>query len=172
LTNTAGERIVAQTGDFEVSRFSIPVRQLPLAAATAILTLAGVVLSAHSRPLTPAEHRHSSYSGNVPACSDPSVLNRIQRRFSRREHIYWRTGKEILHFYRARQIGYRSNGLDFIPKRYCTIRARFNDGRKRRITYSIGEDLGMAGWGWGVEWCVHGLDYNYAYAPGCKAARP
>jgi hypothetical protein len=25
---------------------------------------------------------------------------------------------------------------------------------------------------WGVEWCVVGLDRNWAYNPACKMARP
>ena len=124
------------------------------------------------RILTPAEQRHSPYSGKMPYCGNSAVLARIQKRFRQREKTYWHTGKRILGFYRPRQIGYRSNGRDFIPKRYCTIRARFNDGRKRRVSYSIGEDLGMIGWRWGVEWCVHGLDYNLGFAPNCKMARP
>jgi len=146
-------------------------RSLGVAIFSAAALIA-VTVFASARPFTPAEHRHSPYSGVIPHCSDRSVLHRIQSRFSERERKYWHTGKRIVRFYRARQIGYRSNGLDFIPKRYCAVRARFNDGRRRRITYSIGEDLGMAGFGWGVEWCVHGLDHNYAYAPNCKMALP
>ncbi len=30
----------------------------------------------------------------------------------------------------------------------------------------------MIGWGYGVEWCVVGLDRNLAYAPACSALRP
>jgi len=30
----------------------------------------------------------------------------------------------------------------------------------------------MIGWGWGVEWCVVGLDRNLAYAPSCSVLRP
>ena len=155
-----------------MSRFPTLIRRNVHLLAGAVMASVVIQTAAESRPQIPAEQRHSPYSGVIPHCGEPAVLNRIQRRFSQRERSYWHTGKEIKRFYRARQTGYRSNGRDFIPQRYCTIRARFNDGRRRRITYSIGEDLGMAGWGWGVEWCVHGLDYNLAYAPGCKAARP
>jgi hypothetical protein len=38
--------------------------------------------------------------------------------------------------------------------------------------YNIGEDLGFIGASWGVEWCVVGLDRNYAYAPACTMALP
>ena len=47
-----------------------------------------------------------------------------------------------------------------------------NDGKMRTVHYSIIEDGGFAGFGQGVEWCVTGLDRNWAYNPGCRAARP
>jgi len=47
-----------------------------------------------------------------------------------------------------------------------------NDGRVRRVHYSIIEDGGFAGYNQGVEWCVTGLDRNWAYNPACKAAGP
>jgi hypothetical protein len=30
----------------------------------------------------------------------------------------------------------------------------------------------MIGAIWGVEWCIVGLDRNWAYNPACKMARP
>ena len=30
----------------------------------------------------------------------------------------------------------------------------------------------MIGMFWGVEWCVVGLDRNWAYNPACKMAQP
>jgi hypothetical protein len=30
----------------------------------------------------------------------------------------------------------------------------------------------MIGASWGVEWCVVGLDRNWAYNPACRMARP
>ena len=47
-----------------------------------------------------------------------------------------------------------------------------NDGKMRTVHYSIAEDAGFAGFGQGVEWCVTGLDRNWAYNPGCRAAKP
>jgi len=40
------------------------------------------------------------------------------------------------------------------------------------VIYDIGEDLGMIGWGYGVEWCVVGLDRNHAYEPSCSVLKP
>ena len=40
-----------------------------------------------------------------------------------------------------------------------------SDGKVRTVHYSIIEDGGFAGFGQGVEWCVTGLDRNWAYNP-------
>ncbi len=40
-----------------------------------------------------------------------------------------------------------------------------SDGKMRQVHYSIIEDGGFAGFGQGVEWCVTGLDRNWAYNP-------
>jgi hypothetical protein len=47
-----------------------------------------------------------------------------------------------------------------------------SDGKKRKVNYAIGEDLGIIGAIFGVEWCVVGLDRNWAYNPACKMAEP
>jgi hypothetical protein len=46
------------------------------------------------------------------------------------------------------------------------------DGKMRKVHFSIVEDGGFAGYGQGVEWCVVGLDRNWAYNPACRAAKP
>jgi hypothetical protein len=47
-----------------------------------------------------------------------------------------------------------------------------SDGHWRTVRYSIVEDGGMIGWTWGVQWCVVGVDRNWAYNPECAAAGP
>jgi hypothetical protein len=134
---------------------------------------AGTVCDAtFARPLVPAERRYSPYNNAVPACDDPAVFERIQGRFHDRESEFWNTGLEIANILEVKEIGYKSNGEDYIPRRYCTARAYFNDAKPRQLSYSINEDLGIIGIGFGVEWCVAGLDRNDAYAPNCKMARP
>jgi hypothetical protein len=125
-----------------------------------------------ARPLMPAEQRVVPYTGNLPACNDPGVLGTITSRFSSKESEYWASGLQIASFDQIGEAGYRTNGPDFIPRRYCAARALLNDGRMHQVTYWIGENLGMIGIGYGVEWCVAGLDRNWAYAPNCRAARP
>ncbi|MCI0734716.1 MAG: hypothetical protein L0Y50_00310 [Beijerinckiaceae bacterium] len=147
-------------------------RVFGLATALALLAWSGFVLPAAARPLVPAERRYLPYSGVLPACDDPSVFERIQGRFHDRESEFWNTGLEILGFDEVREIGYNTNGYDYIPRRYCTARAILNTIRPHAVSYSIAEDLGIIGFGFGIEWCVSGLDRNFAYAPNCKMARP
>jgi hypothetical protein len=138
----------------------------------AVLGALGTSLGAAARPLVPAERRYSPYSDDLPACGDPAVFERIQGRFHDREAEFWNTGLEIVGFTEVKEIGYKTNGLDYIPRRYCIARAYLNDAKPHHVSYSINEDLGIIGFGFGVEWCISGLDRNDAYAPNCKMARP
>jgi hypothetical protein len=139
-------------------------------AIVALLALCGAA-SAQGYS-TPAEQRYSPYDGNLPPCDDPGVLARISDRFQQKETEYWSSTLQIGGYDRVRQIGFRANGLGYIPRRYCVARAQLNDQKPRAVIYAIQEDLGIIGIGYGVEWCVVGLDRNLAYAPGCQAVRP
>jgi len=133
----------------------------------------GLILPAPARPLVPAERRYAPYDGVLPACDDPAVAQRIGWNFRQREDEFWDTGLEILGFGAVREIGYKTNGLDYIPRRYCSARALLNDQKRpHQVYYAISEDLGIIGIGFGVEWCIVGFDRNDAYAPSCKMARP
>ncbi len=59
-----------------------------------------------------------------------------------------------------------------IPRRFCSAIVYISDGSKHPLHYSINEDTGMIGATWGVEWCVVGLDRNWAFNPACKMAQP
>jgi len=70
------------------------------------------------------------------------------------------------------EVAFRPWARGTVPRRFCTAVATVSDGHKHRVNYSIGEDAGMIGMTWGVEWCVVGLDRNWAYNPRCKMALP
>lgn len=153
-----------------LNKSSISSRAIYLSAfIAAFAALAGV---GSARPLVPAERRYLPYDGFLPACDDPAALQRIQERFHDRESQFWRTGLEIMGFDAIQEIGYRTNGLDYIPRRYCRARAYMNDAKWRSVSFSINKDLGLIGAGDEVDWCVDGLDREDAYAPACKMARP
>jgi hypothetical protein len=151
-----------------LTRITVLAR-LALAAATLIGTSATLV---DARPLTPAEQRLIPYADNLSPCEDPGALGAIQSRFRDRESEYWHSGLEIVAFDKVDEIGFRSNGLDYIPRRYCVARAVMNDQKLRTVSYSIGKATGSIGFTDGVDFCVSGLDRGDAFAPNCKMARP
>jgi len=114
------------------------------------------------------------YDNVVPACEDPAVLSKIMARFAERERAFWQSALFIVEIDRVRETAYRPwrGAPDAIPRRYCSGVALVSDTRARPVYYWIGEDTGWIGASWGVEWCVVGLDRNWAYNPGCRMAKP
>ena len=123
----------------------------------------------------PAETWTEPYKGKLnqfPPCETQSIQALIARRFASTRDEYWGEPREIVSISNVRQVGFRPEGLSYIPRLYCEGTALTNDGVQRRIVYSIIEEGGMSGIGFGVNWCVVGLDPSYAYAPACRAAMP
>ena len=112
------------------------------------------------------------YDAYVPACEDYGPLRKIQGRFSEKEGRFWNSALQILAFEEVREIAFRPWAAEAIPRRFCRAVVVISDGARRPLYYSIGESAGMIGASWGVEWCVVGLDRNWAYNPACKMARP
>ena len=137
-----------------------------------LLLLPTLASSALSREIDPAERREVPYDALLPACDDPSVLAEISGDFATREQRFWNSSLRIVGYERVRQQAWRPWGLDTIPRRFCSGTVLVSDGRKRRIDFSVREDLGPIGFTWDAEWCVVGLDRHYAYAPACKQAQP
>jgi hypothetical protein len=112
------------------------------------------------------------YDGVIPPCDYPDALVKISARFNERENSFWTTNLKILGFEKIRETAYRPWAVNTIPRRFCSGLIEISDGSRRTIHYSIAEDQGMIGITWGVEWCVVGLDRNWAYNPACQMARP
>lgn len=112
----------------------------------------------------------ANYTGLLPGCE--AGLGTVASEFAYKEARFWNSGLQILSFERVREIAYSPWARGTIPRRFCRAVALVSDGRKHAVNYWIGEDTGFAGTGWGVRWCVVGLDRNWAYNPRCKMARP
>ena len=108
----------------------------------------------------------------LPSCDDAGPLTTIQRRFATKEGRFWNSDLQITTFDRIREVAYRPWADGTIPRRFCSGRALISDGHWRTVRYSIVEDGGMIGWKWGVQWCVVGVDRNWANNPECIAAGP
>jgi len=111
-----------------------------------------------------------NYDGRVKPCE--KALGMITSQFQEKESTFWNSKLRITAYGNIHEIAFRPWQSDNIPRRYCTGSVQLNDESVHALNYSIIEDGGFAGFGQTVEWCVVGLDRNWAYNPACKAAAP
>jgi hypothetical protein len=145
-------------------------------AAAALAAVLSLVSFAQPRAATWLEKNFwlsgPRYDRVIPACDYPAALDRIIGNFRTKEFRFWNSELRIVGFDDIRELDTQPWGAQAIPRRYCTASATINDGQRHPIYYSIGESTGMIGMDWGVEFCVAGLDRNWAYNPACRSARP
>jgi hypothetical protein len=108
----------------------------------------------------------------VPGCDYPAALDRIIANFRTKEFRFWNSELRIVGIENIRELDFLPWTAQAIPRRFCSGIAVINDGGRHTIYYSIAEDTGMIGMDWGVNFCVAGLDRDWAYKPGCRAAAP
>jgi hypothetical protein len=115
------------------------------------------------------------YDAVVPLCEERGPLAEIASAFAIKEGRFWNSRLQIVAFEQVRETAFmpwQRGARDAIPRRFCSAVAMISDGIRRPVYYSIVESGGTIGATWGVEWCVRGLDRNWAYNPGCRMARP
>jgi hypothetical protein len=112
------------------------------------------------------------YDRDLPACDFHAALDRIIGDFRTKEFRFWNSELRIVGFENIHEIDTMPWAAQAIPRRFCGGMAVINDGVTRPIYYSIGEDTGIMGMDWGVNFCVAGLDRNWAYNGACRSAKP
>jgi hypothetical protein len=141
----------------------------PITAALALL-----VCSPAAQAANPLELNFGlfgpKYDGRVAECE--RALPTITSQFQEKESKFWNSALTITAYGGIRETAFRPWQSDNIPRRFCSGDVMLSDGKMRTVHYSIIEDGGFAGYGQGVQWCVTGLDRNWAYSPGCRAAKP
>jgi hypothetical protein len=110
------------------------------------------------------------YDSNVPPCD--AMLDQITANFVEKEGKFWNSSLYITGFSNVREIAFRPWESGNIPRRFCTAQVAISDGKVRTMNFSIIEDGGFASIGPGVEFCIVGLDRNWAFNPACRMARP
>lgn len=110
------------------------------------------------------------YGGQPAPCE--AMQAKVASRFAEKESKFWNSDLQITGFLQIREIALRPWRFEGMPRRYCTGKVTMNDGSIRAINFVVVEDAGFAGIGDGVEFCVRGLDRNWAYNPACRMARP
>ena len=124
-----------------------------LAALISCMLLSAPVLA---REITPAERREEPFDASSPGLRRPVRALATSRRDSQTRE------NPVLEFRPAdRRLRARPRRRAGVPGGSISSRAAsapgtviVSDGYKRRIDFSIREDLGFIGIGWGTEWCV------------------
>ena len=136
--------------------------------------LATLAASAPAKAANPLEMNFwlsgPKYEGRVAPCG--AAVPTIVSRFQEKESTFWNSTLTITGVANVREIAFRPWQSDNIPRRFCTGSVMVSDGKVRTVNYSIIEDGGFAGYDQGVEFCVVGLDRNWAFNPACRAAKP
>jgi hypothetical protein len=112
------------------------------------------------------------YSRDMPPCDYPPALHEIMDKFQTKEARFWNSDLKIVGIEDMRETAYLPWAAQSIPRRFCRATALINDNTRHPIYYSIASGTGMIGMGWGTNFCVVGLDRNWAYNPACRAAKP
>jgi hypothetical protein len=112
------------------------------------------------------------YTRDIPGCDYQGVVDRIAANFGTKESRFWNSELRIVNFENIHETAVLPWAAQSIPRRFCSGTVLINDGQRHPIYYSIAEDTGMIGMDWGVNFCVQGLDRNWAYNPSCRAAKP
>ena len=153
--------------------FTLPAKSLGLGAALGVV-LGLLAFGQAAQAANPLELNFwlsgPKYDGRVADCE--AALATITRNSRKKKAPSGIPSLQITGYGRIHETAFRPWQSDNIPRRYCSGDVMLSDGKMRTVHYSIIEDGGFAGFGQGVEWCVTGLDRNWAYNPGCKAARP
>ena len=112
---------------------------------------------------------HAEARDKFPACTSDKVLAKLVKRFNKTEGIYWEDrGLVLSAVSRPHQHSEKPFRDSPINRRYCHGDAIFENGKKRRVHYLIEQGAGFAGFGWNVEYCIHGLDPWKYYDGRCR----
>ncbi|MEX0752470.1 MAG: hypothetical protein WD073_06040 [Xanthobacteraceae bacterium] len=106
----------------------------------------------------------------LPSCE--AALDEIAAAFREKESRFWNSNLQIVDFTQVHETAFRPWSAEVATRRFCSAEAQVSDGVSRPVYFSIEAGMGEIGATWGVQWCVVGLDRNWAYNPSCRMARP
>ena len=130
-----------------------------------------VLLIAAGLLVTSQSVSNAQYFNALPSCGEASVHARIVERFNQADRTQWHRGTRLKYIRQASERAYNIYPDSRINRRYCRGKAYMSDGRTRRVHFLIEQHMGLASFGWGVEYCMKGSDYWHAYGGWCRVLR-
>ncbi len=114
----------------------------------------------------------TAFGSALPECDDARVLRDIAERSAWADRRTWKTGILIDDIENVRQSRLVTNGPRRIAERFCRATAHLSDGRRARLYFLIEDQIGFAGLGWYVSFCIPGRDDYHVYGGWCRVLRP
>ncbi len=108
---------------------------------------------------------------SLPACTSSTVLEKIVKRYNKADRNLWQNGVQIDAINGAYEHTVNSYYNSSIARRYCRAKVYLSNGRHYPVYFLIERGMGLAGTGWGVEYCLKGSDRWYAYGGWCRVLR-
>ncbi len=110
-------------------------------------------------------------SDTLPECDHPKVESKIRKRFAKAEEKQWHHGIALgaVRDKSLKRVEWTTG--KGISRRYCHAHADMSDGHTRTVHYVIEQDMGFAGYGWNVEFCIGGFDRWMTYDGYCRSIR-
>ena len=113
------------------------------------------------------------YEGVLPPCDFPDALVKISSRFNEKENRFWNTDLKIVSVRKNPGDGISALGGKHHPAPVLQRdRRSLQWPQARNSLFDRGGHSASSAPRGGCEWCVVGLDRNWAYNPACQMARP
>lgn len=107
----------------------------------------------------------------IPTCADAGLASRVVDQFNDVERTYWQGRNTMTALAGMLENGFHPARDDKVARRWCRGVALFADGARREIVLELSADTGFVGIGYGLAYCVQGLDRHFTYAPNCRVLR-
>jgi hypothetical protein len=105
-------------------------------------------------------------------CNNGAVISFISSKFD--DHISTLLGNAVsiadISGAKERRAEQRA-GKIMIERHFCHANAQMTDGKTHDLYYLIEKDMGFAGIGDNIEFCVSGLDPYYVYGNHCRSLK-
>lgn len=112
------------------------------------------------------------YFTQFPECYEPKVLKKVTKRFNKADRMTWHRGIYIDDISNPHGHGRYGFEESSISRRYCHAYAHLSNGTRHKVYYLIEEGMGLAGFGWNVEFCIPKYDPWRIYDAYCRTVRP
>lgn len=114
----------------------------------------------------------SSARAEIPDCAEGGILSFIDHRFDYKARRYLQEDIDILaiHSVRGTHVDLRDETHP-VQRVYCSAKVDMSDGHRRDLWYMIESNMGYAGLGRRIRFCISGLDPWHVDGRQCRSVR-